>query len=336
LPARPTTPAEARVHSTHEPDELASALIGGTFELMPVPGAVFTARLRILRVADMIVQHGENGAHVLRGGIADGLCALIVPLRYDHSLAWMNGAEIQETQGFLAPGGVEFRGHMPGPHAWAALAVPSSRMERWFDLAAPPLLRAASQTSVLGFEAAAQQRFNGMMAAAARMADAPPESLVEPGTADAMAAALADALLDLVGSGVHVLPRPRAAREAHRVVRAAEDYLHADIGRPIFREQLCAALGVSLRKLHDAFVSTTGMSPQAYLKTRRLMLVRRSLRERDARPPLVKSVALAHGFWHLGHFARDYRMLFGESPSATMGRAERRPYALRSGNLRAA
>jgi len=32
----------------------------------------------------------------------------------------------------------------------------------------------------------------------------------------------------------------------------------------------------------------------------------------------VKQVAYAHGFWHLGQFAHDYKRLFGESPSETL------------------
>jgi AraC family ethanolamine operon transcriptional activator len=109
------------------------------------------------------------------------------------------------------------------------------------------------------------------------------------------------------------------------VVRGAEEFLRADPDRPIQREELCTALGVSLRKLHDAFVGTTGMSPQYYLKLRRLVMVRRLLHAPSNDPPLVKSAALSHGFWHLGHFARDYRELFGETPSETAAR--RRPRA---------
>ena len=32
----------------------------------------------------------------------------------------------------------------------------------------------------------------------------------------------------------------------------------------------------------------------------------------------VKSAAMSQGFWHLGRFPRDYKLLFGESPSATL------------------
>ena len=37
---------------------------------------------------------------------------------------------------------------------------------------------------------------------------------------------------------------------------------------------------------------------------------------------MVKSVALAHGFWQLGNFAHDYRAMFGELPSETLAAAK--------------
>ena len=50
-------------------------------------------------------------------------------------------------------------------------------------------------------------------------------------------------------------------------------------------------------------------------------MVRNLLRSREGPAPLVKSVALAHGFWHLGQFAIDYRAMYGEMPSETLARA---------------
>jgi hypothetical protein len=55
------------------------------------------------------------------------------------------------------------------------------------------------------------------------------------------------------------------------------------------------------------------------------MMVRQALESAGPEPPLVKTVALDHGFWHLGHFACDYRDLFGETPSETVARAKGSP-----------
>ena len=92
--------------------------------------------------------------------------------------------------------------------------------------------------------------------------------------------------------------RARVPRNAIRLVGAGEDFLRANITRPIYTDELCKALAVSPRKLHHAFVAVCGVSPQAYLKRRRLMIVHQALCAGGPDAPLVKSVALAHGFWH--------------------------------------
>lgn len=102
---------------------------------------------------------------------------------------------------------------------------------------------------------------------------------------------------------------------------AADEYLRAHVDRPIYTEQLCDALGISASGLAEAFHAVFSVSPHHYLKLRRLSMVRAALLSRDGPPPLVKSVALSHGFWHLGNFARDYCATFGELPSQTRARA---------------
>ena len=103
---------------------------------------------------------------------------------------------------------------------------------------------------------------------------------------------------------------------------AADEYLRAHLARPIYTEELCSALGISPATLAAAFGATFGISPHRFLKLRRLAMVRNLLRSREGPAPLVKSVALAHGFWHLGQFAIDYRAMYGEMPSETLARAE--------------
>jgi transcriptional regulator GlxA family with amidase domain len=57
------------------------------------------------------------------------------------------------------------------------------------------------------------------------------------------------------------------------------------------------------------------------------VLVRRALRGAQPGKHLVKTIALGHGFWHLGRFAQDYRALFGETPSETLAAITSRPKA---------
>ncbi|WP_161600847.1 helix-turn-helix domain-containing protein [Teichococcus oryzae] len=107
-----------------------------------------------------------------------------------------------------------------------------------------------------------------------------------------------------------------------QIVRKADDYLQANPARPIYTDELCAALGVSASCLHGAFETTLGISPHRYLKLRRMTMVRAMLLSGSTPWHSVKAAALSHGFWHLGQFAHDYRSLFGESPSETLIRAQ--------------
>jgi AraC family ethanolamine operon transcriptional activator len=105
-----------------------------------------------------------------------------------------------------------------------------------------------------------------------------------------------------------------------RLIEAIDARLAANPADVIYSKVLARNLGVSVRSLHSAAKSIRGMSLHRYLKIRRLWLVRTRLLA-AAPGARIKSVALAHGFWHLGDFSSDYQKLFGELPSATLARA---------------
>lgn len=103
--------------------------------------------------------------------------------------------------------------------------------------------------------------------------------------------------------------------QIYRTIQAA---LSGNIGRPIYSEELARQVGVSVRSMHAAVQRYQGMSLHRYLRLRRLWLVRQRLL---AGSDSVKASALAFGFWHLGDFARSYRLHFGEAPSATLAKS---------------
>jgi AraC family ethanolamine operon transcriptional activator len=89
---------------------------------------------------------------------------------------------------------------------------------------------------------------------------------------------------------------------------------------PITVGDLCKITGVSERTLEYAFRERFGIPPKTYLQAHRLNAARKELRNSD---PLssttISDVANRWGFWHMGQFAADYRKLFGELPSETLG-----------------
>lgn len=300
-----------------ETDEFAAALLGGEFEYLRVHGQAFDATLRILKLGDVVVQQADDAAHISRAAISGTAAALIVPLQSsDHRLR-INGTSVGESAALLAPGGAEFHAFCPAAYSWAALTLPQTLLEEWASLASQQLV-GRPEANVLTLAAGPSVRLAGALAAATQLAEDMPEALAAPACAEGLALSLQDLVGEALTDDICARPRPRALREAHRVVRRAEEFLRGNLHRPIYRDELCDELGISLRKLHDAFAAVVAMSPHSYLKARRLTLARQALRDAGNEPALVKSIALSHGFWHLGHFAHDYRMLFGEAPSQTL------------------
>lgn len=131
-------------------------------------------------------------------------------------------------------------------------------------------------------------------------------------------------LLDFLATAVAHQPR-RDTPLSRRVVavRRCEEYVleHVDANPTLL--ELSAVSGLGLRSLINAFRAVTGFSPMQYLKTQRLNAVRRVLASANNAQTRVIDVAAEWGFWHMGHFASDYRVLFGETPSQTLDRARR-------------
>jgi AraC-like DNA-binding protein len=104
------------------------------------------------------------------------------------------------------------------------------------------------------------------------------------------------------------------------IVRRAERFMADNADTPITVSDVAAHLGVSLRSLQAGFRQWRNATPNAYLRQVRLRLVREELLRSD-KETNVTTVALQHGFMHLGRFSAQYRAAFGEGPSATLRRS---------------
>jgi AraC family ethanolamine operon transcriptional activator len=115
------------------------------------------------------------------------------------------------------------------------------------------------------------------------------------------------------------VPPQFAGRYAiHRsIVQRAREYVLAQPDDPITVARLCAVIGVSRRSLQYAFEYVLGIAPAQYLRTARLLGVRRELKSTPRSAASIQDVAARWGFWHLGHFTTRYRQLFGCRPSET-------------------
>ena len=114
----------------------------------------------------------------------------------------------------------------------------------------------------------------------------------------------------------------RASSSRHSVViRRFEDFLAANRYEPVYLVELCAAIGVSERTLRICCREHLGMAPLHYLWLRRMHLAHRALMFADPASATVTEIATEHGFWELGRFSVEYRVLFGEPPSVSLHRS---------------
>jgi AraC family ethanolamine operon transcriptional activator len=117
------------------------------------------------------------------------------------------------------------------------------------------------------------------------------------------------------------LKQRSSSRMRDRALKQIEDFLDAYPQEPHTVRDLCRIAQVSERTLQYTFLERFGISPKSYLLRLRLDGVRKELRKSDPSLTMISTVARYWGFWHMGQFATDYRKLFGELPSETLGKA---------------
>lgn len=113
--------------------------------------------------------------------------------------------------------------------------------------------------------------------------------------------------------------RPQLSRSS--VIASALACMNDNEGQPLFIHDLCRATQVSERALRNIFQEFFGIGPMRLLKVRQLHEIRAALLRTQPRVETVTEVAGRFGVIDLSLLARNYKALFGESPSRTLHRA---------------
>lgn len=107
-------------------------------------------------------------------------------------------------------------------------------------------------------------------------------------------------------------------------VKAVEEFIEANWDQPIDIPTMTSIAKVSARSLFRHFKKDRGYSPADFAKRIRLNHAREML-EQSRGEASVTQIALKCGFQNPGHFARDFRLAFGELPSEILRKATGRP-----------
>ena len=230
--------------------------------------------------------------------------------------AAVNGQTLSPDHIFIQGPDSEFRATLPGGLKATQIGVIDKRFEDVIQAIAPELSVPREGISMI---ATAPGRLAGVQRAmrAALSSPANRESAREEAVSIILAEIVAVATDNKdasIGRGLH-----RDA--ARRALDKARQYIEANLGETIRVASMCRYAGTTLRSLQRIFAREMGMSPQQYVKARRLNAVRRCLLAADENQVLrITEVALNHGLTHLGRFAVEYRRYFGESPRETLNR----------------
>jgi AraC family ethanolamine operon transcriptional activator len=101
-------------------------------------------------------------------------------------------------------------------------------------------------------------------------------------------------------------------------LRQAREFIRESTRGPVQLDDLSAQLGMSRRGVELMFRKSLGIGPGSFIRQQRLHGVRRELLAGNPESGAVKRLAIEWGFLHMGHFSRNYRDLFGETPRETL------------------
>ena len=196
-----------------------------------------------------------------------------------------------------------------------SFAVERSALEHLEARLAGDAVATRGENRVVEDASAAAEKLRDRIASALRSGDLPPQA------ERALQADFLHLAARLRAQGNARIPRLESASARHRAVRRIDEYLDAHEHEVPSLAELCAVAGTSERTLEYAFREQIGLTPVRYLRLRRLNRARRELCSADPETTRVTDVAMRWGFWQLGRFAVEYRALFGERPSETLGRS---------------
>jgi AraC family transcriptional regulator, ethanolamine operon transcriptional activator len=318
--ASDTPPAIVRLLRFDDMDTMAQAMIGDHVEFLPLRSGPFHGRFCQIDLGGLVLRRMKHAPLLIHGAVGPDRMAL--QLVRSAGGVTLNGDAFGSSDLAVLPEGAAIQAICPAEQDRIGVVFRAAAFERLIESYGAQAFPRGSHRMLRLREDQAGTLVRAF-AAMTDLAESLPDLFAVPGLDHAMSDEC-QRLLAGVLSGEEDHPEcSRQTADMLRWVAAADGFLREHIDRPVYTDELCAALHVSARALHQSFAAVYGMSPHGYLRRRRLVLVRRALRSARDGPALVKSVALAHGFWHLGRFARDYAAMFREMPSETIGKDRR-------------
>ena len=274
-----------------------------------------------------IADHSVGRIHLQRGLERSGMIAEGAA-NHDDLMLFMtlsgrqsgNGIDLGPDSVLVIPPGSEFVIRSPSEHAWCSVRLPRAQAMECLGPEFEPLpLWPGSR--VMKTDPVNLKTLIQIVCAAMHLAETSSETLHEPLALAALENDLLAACRSVLLSRRRQSAKPgRQSIDRGRVIRSLQAaILDQDAECPTV-PGLAKNAGVSERTLRSMCLEYFGVGPQRYIYLHRLTLARKALVAANPVGTKVAAIASRLGFWHLGRFSSQYRALFGELPSESLGR----------------
>lgn len=306
-----------------DPEALAAAIRNANFQPCQLSGRPAPSSLSRVICGTVCLDFAVLGPAMLFSGVMPQDCYTLVFVtdcpRKGRSFNFAT-EHTDGYMGFFPPGGI-LDAYTPEGYANATLTVPAAVFLSAVERAFPEIPQAVLKRGAgMRIGAAEQVRLRGLLSAVMAGIESGEQPLLDAAARGQLEGELLETFLNALRGGCESLvPKPGLRVEGRlRRLKQAREFLAGHLHQPVSLTDLCGELGLSRRGVELLFHDSLDIGPNAYLRHQRLHAVRRALRTAPPVAGVVKETAIAWGFWHMGHFSREYRALFGESPGATL------------------
>jgi AraC-like DNA-binding protein len=307
------------VRTFSDPDDFAAAIRQSSVDLTITGRGRFAAKLIRIDLHRLWMQRlSDNLPRIARADIAGGRVIVGFQIQSGPGLTW-NGMDLQPNLVVRTKGtGVAYHRSI-GNTNFGAMSLSIEDMATAGATLAGRDLAAQDNVVVVRPSPAAMAKLQRLHAAAGQLAETTPEIIAHPEAARGLEHALIEAMVGSLVTGDAL--EERSAQRRHEIImRRFHREIEESPDQALYVPEICRAIGVADRTLRICCQERLGMSPKQFLLVRRMDLARRDLSRAAPTATTVTEVASRYGFWQFGHFAGAYKALFGELPSATLGR----------------
>jgi len=265
------------------------------------------------------LQFGKEGGGIIADGSAQQVgYTLFVPLA---GIQFANGQPLEDRRLLLMTPGGELAIASSVPHDWCSIIIPFELLghekQAQQDSHTP-----VGKSRVIEIGSQALKRLRQLLCELHHVFHSEPTVPAISAAKESMQSELLAACKPIIerrSSSAQTMGRPAVNRR--EIIDRVMSKIESPVGINFSLDELSNEVGVSERTLRNIFLEYYGLPPHRFLVVHRLHQARTALRIESPESSKVTTIAAHFGFWHFGRFAREYRKLFGESPSQTLNRA---------------